>query len=110
MMRTIKLIWLPKKFWSFKVPQEGIRSIVWLVSPIDKRDRGYVDLLVSRDTNDDFMVLVKGFEQDPDLVTKKFHPSIDDDSKAIEIEKEENNDKNAPKTPYDGENMNASSY
>ena len=34
---------------------------------------------------------------------------MDHDSKSTESEIEENNDENAPKTPYDGENMNASS-
>ena len=55
------------------------------------------------------MVLIKGFEQDPYLRVKTVHPSIDDDSKATYIEEEVNNDQNAPDTPYDGENMNASS-
>ena len=37
------------------------------------------------------------------------HPSIDDDSEAIDSNKEENNDDYAPKKPYGVENMNASS-
>ena len=40
---------------------------------------------------------------------KIVHPSINDDSKATDSEKEENNDENSPKTPYYGENINASS-
>ena len=32
-----------------------------------------------------------------------FDPSIYDDTKATNSDKEENNDDNAPKTPYDGE-------
>ena len=40
---------------------------------------------------------------------KIVHPSIDDNSKATDSDKEENNDENDPGTPYDGENMNASS-
>ena len=38
---------------------------------------------------------------------KSFHTSIDDDSEATEIEMEEKNDYNPPKTPYYGEKMNA---
>ena len=40
---------------------------------------------------------------------KIVHPSIDDDSEATDSDKEGNNNYNPPKTPYDGENMNASS-
>ena len=45
-----------------------------------------MDLLVSREINDYFLVLIKGFEQEPDMGVKFFHPSIDDDSKATESE------------------------
>ena len=55
------------------------------------------------------MVLIKWVEQDPDLGVKIVHPSIDDDSKDTDSDKEENNNKNSPKTPYDEEDMNASS-
>ena len=55
------------------------------------------------------MVIIKGFEQEPDLGVKIVHPSIDDDNKATNSDKEENNNENSLKTPYDGENMNASS-
>ena len=55
------------------------------------------------------MVLIKGVEQDHDLGVKIVHPSIDDDIKATDSDEEENNDKNAPQAPYDGENMNSSS-
>ena len=68
-----------------------------------------MDLLISSDINDDFMVLIKGVEQDSDLGVKIVHPSVDDDSKATDTDNEENNDENAPKTTYDGENRNASS-
>ena len=40
---------------------------------------------------------------------KIVHPSIDDDSEATDSDKEENNDENAQKTSYYGENMNYSS-
>ena len=39
---------------------------------------------------------------------KLFRPSIDDDREATDSDKEENKNDNYPKTPYDGENMNAS--
>ena len=62
-----------------------------------------MDLLISRDINDDFILLIKGVGQDPYLGVKIVHPSIDDDSKAIESEIQENNDDNSLKTPYDDE-------
>ena len=77
--------------------------------PLDGRDGDNLDLPISRYINNDFMVLIKGFEQDPDLGENIVHPSIDDDIEATDSDKEENNDENVPKTPYDGENMNASS-
>ena len=40
--------------------------------PLDWRDGDNVDLLISIYTNDDFMVLIKGVEQDPDLGLKLF--------------------------------------
>ena len=71
------------------------------------RDGDHLYLLISRDINDDFMILIKVVEQEYDLGVKCFHPSIDYDSEATDIDKEENIDENSPKTPYDGENMNA---
>ena len=38
------------------------------------RDGGNLDLLLSIDINDDFMVLIKVVEQDPDMGVKTFHP------------------------------------
>ena len=52
------------------------------------------------------MVLCKAVEQDLDLGVNIVHPSIDDDRKATDSSKEENNDENAPETQYDGENKN----
>ena len=46
------------------------------------RDGDNVDLIISRQINDDSMVLIKGVEQDPDLGVKIIHPSINDDSEA----------------------------
>ena len=76
---------------------------------LDRRDGDNMDLLISININDYFMVLIKGFEKDPDLGVKIVHPSIDNDSEATESEIEENNDDNSPKTPCDDENMYASS-
>ena len=81
--------------------------MVW--QPLDWKDGDNLELLVSREINDDFMVLIKVFEQDPDLGVKNFHPLIYDDSEATDSYKEENNNENCPKTTYDRENMNASS-
>ena len=68
-----------------------------------------LDLMISRDINDNLMVIIKGVEQEPNLGVKIIHLSIDYYSEAIDSNKEENNNENAPKTPYDGENMNTSS-
>ena len=73
--------------------------------PLDWKDGDNLELLIRRNTNDDFMVLIKGVEQDHDLRVKFFHPSSDDDRQATDSGKEENIDYNSPKTPYDGENM-----
>ena len=75
--------------------------------PLNWRDGDNADLLISREFNDYFMVLIKGAEQDPDLGMKIVHQSIDDDSEATESDKEKNIGENAPETPYYGENMNA---
>ena len=77
--------------------------------PLNWKNGYNVDLLISRYINDDNMVLINKFEQDPVLGVKIVHPSIDNDSEATEIEIEGNNYDNAPKTPYDGENVNVSS-
>ena len=55
---------------------------------LNRRDGDNVDLLISIDINGDFMVLIKGVEQDPDLGVKIVHPSIDDDSEATDSDKE----------------------
>ena len=91
----------------FKGPTRRNKQYCVVGQPLDWRDGDNLDLLLSIDINDDFMVLIKGVEQDPDLGVKIVHPSIDDDSEATDSDKEENNDENAPKTPYDDENMNA---
>ena len=78
--------------------------------PLGCRDGDNLDLLISGYINDDFMVLIKVVEQYPYLGVKTFHPLIDDDSKATDSDKEENNYENAPNLTYDGDNMNASYY
>ena len=50
--------------------------------PLKCMDGNNMDLLISRDINDDLMVLIKGVEQDPDMGVKIVYPSIDDDSRA----------------------------
>ena len=54
--------------------------------PLDRRDGDNADLMISIYINYDFMLLIKGVEQDPDLGVKIVHPSIDDDSEATEHE------------------------
>ena len=41
-----------------------------------------VNLLISRNINGDLMLLIKGFEQEPDPGVNFFHPSNNDDSEA----------------------------
>ena len=77
--------------------------------PLNWRGGDNLDVLISIEINYDFMVLIKGVEQDPDLGVKPFHPSIDDDSEATDSDTEGSHEQIAPKTPYDGENLNASS-
>ena len=91
----------------FKGPTRRNNKCFVVRKLLDWRDGDIVDLLTSIEVNDGFVVLFKGGEQDPDLWVKIVHPSIDDESEATESETEENNDDNAPKTPYDDENRNA---
>ena len=62
--------------WEFKGPTRRNNQYCVVGQHINRRDGENVDLLILRDTNDDFMVLIKGFEQDPDLGVKIVHPSI----------------------------------
>ena len=93
----------------FKCPTRSNKHYCVIGEPLDWRGGDNLNILISIDINEYFMVLIKVFEKDHDMGVNMFHPSIDDDSKSTDSEKEENNDENAPKTPYDGENMNASS-
>ena len=58
---------------------------------LDWRDQDNLDLLISGYINDDYMVLIKGVKQYPDLGVKIVHLSIYDDSKDTDSDKEENN-------------------
>ena len=80
----------------FKWPTRRNNQYCVVGKPLNWRDGDNLDLLVSRDINDDFMVLIKGVEQYPDLGVKIVHPSIDDDREATDSDKQENNDDNAP--------------
>ena len=93
----------------FQGPTRSNKKYCVVGQPLDRRGGDNLEPLISREINDDFVVLIKVVEQDPDMEVNIVHTSIDDDSKATNSHKEENNDKNTPKTPYDGENVNASS-
>ena len=81
----------------FKGTTRRNRQYCGVGQTLDWRDGDNLDLLISRDINDDFMVLIKGVEQDPDLGLKFVHPSIDDDSEATDRYKEKYNDENNPR-------------
>ena len=82
----------------FKGPTRRNKQYCVVGKPLYLRYGDNVDLLISWEIYDYFMVLIKGFEQDPDLGVKIVHPSIDYDSEAIDSDKEENNDENTAKT------------
>ena len=86
----------------FKGPTRRSKQYCVFGKPLDWRDGDNLDLLLSREINDDFMVLTKGVEQDPDMGAKIVHPSIDDDSEVTDSDKEENINWNYPRTSYDG--------
>ena len=98
----------PEKL-EFEGPTRRNKQYCVVGRPLDWRYGDNLDLLISIEINDYSMVLIKGVQQDPDLGVKIVHPSIDGDSEATDSDKQENNDENAPKTPYDDENMTASS-
>ena len=72
----------------FKGPTKRTKQYCVVGQPLNCRNAYNLDLLVSREINDDFMLLIKGVEQDSDLGVKIVHPSIDDDSKATDSDKE----------------------
>ena len=90
------------EFFLFKGPTRSNNQYCVVGQPLDQRDVDNVDLLISRDINDNLMVPIKGVEQNPYLGVIILYPSIDDDSEAIYSDKEENIDGNSPNTPYDG--------
>ena len=71
---------IAQEYLDFKGPTRRNKQYCVVGQPLDGRDGGNLDLLLSIDINDDFMVLIKGVEQDPDLGVEIVHPSIDDDS------------------------------
>ena len=87
----------------FKGPIRRNKQYYVVGNPLNWKGRYNVDLLISIEINDDFMVIIKGVKQDPDMRVKIVHPSIQDDIEATDSDKEKNNDENSPKTPYDGE-------
>ena len=64
----------------YKGPTRRNKNYCVVGRPLVWRDGDNLDLLISREINDDLMVLIKGVEQDPDLRVKIVHPSIDDNS------------------------------
>ena len=71
----------------FKRPTGRNKQYCVVKQPLNWRDGNALDLLISIEINNDFMVLIKGVEQDPDLGVKIGHPSIDDDSEATDSDK-----------------------
>ena len=58
----------------FKGPTKRNKQYFVVGYPLSCRDRDNVYLLISIDINDDFMVLIKVFDQDPDIEMKIVHP------------------------------------
>ena len=56
----------------FKGPTRRNNQYCVVGQPLDWRDEDNLDLLISRDINDDFMVLTKGVEQNPDMGVQIF--------------------------------------
>ena len=59
-----------------KGPARRNKNYCVVCKPLNWRDGDNVDLLISIEINDDFMVLIRVFEQDPDLGVKIVHTSI----------------------------------
>ena len=58
----------------FKRTTRGNKQYYVVGHTLDWRDEDNLNLLISRDINDYFMLLIKGVEQDPDLGVNCFHP------------------------------------
>ena len=58
----------------FKGPTRGNNQYCVVGKNLDRRDGDDLDLLIPREINDDFMVLIKGFEKDPGMGVKIVHP------------------------------------
>ena len=63
----------PEKL-EFKGPTRSNKQYFLVGKPLNFSYGYNVDILVSREINDDFMVLIKGVEQDPDMGLKIVHP------------------------------------
>ena len=74
----------PPENLEFKGPTRRNKQDFLFGKPLEWKDADNMYLLISREINDDFMVLIRGFEQEPDLGVKIDHPSIDNDSEATE--------------------------
>ena len=58
----------------FKGPTRRNNQFCVVGQPLNWRDGDNVDLLISIETNDYFILPTKGVEQDPDLGVKIVHP------------------------------------
>ena len=65
---------IPPENLEFKGPTRRNNQYFVVGWPLNWRGGDNVDLMVSGEVNDYFMVLIKGVEQDPDLRVKCFHP------------------------------------
>ena len=57
-----------------KGPTRSNKQYCVVGQSLNCRDGDNVGILTSRYLNDDFMVLIRGVKQDPDLGVKNFHP------------------------------------
>ena len=58
----------------FKEPTIRNKQSCVVRQPLNRRDGDNLCLMISIDINDDFMILIKGVEQNPGLGVKNFHP------------------------------------
>ena len=70
----------------FKGPTRWKKHYFMVGQPLDFMDGDKFDLIISIYINANFMILIKGVEQYPDLGENIIHPSIECDSKATDID------------------------
>ena len=63
---------IPPENLEFKGPTRRNKQYFVVGKPLEWKDEDNMYLLISRDINDDFMVLIRVFEQEPDLGVKCF--------------------------------------